>query len=96
METKFKRVQEAIQSLKNIKNLNKITENGLEYLYELETLMNYVHSSLTFEEKETPAFEDWLKTFKQVDGKLYQYDNYRTYCHSAMLEQYRHLMEINF
>ena len=40
-------------------------------------------------EKYTPTFEEWIKTFKQVDGKLYQLDNYRTYCIAAMHQEYR-------
>jgi hypothetical protein len=44
---------------------------------------------VTFKEKNIPTFEDWIKTFKEVDGKLYQLDNYRTFCIAAMHEQYR-------
>jgi len=49
---------------------------------------------VTFKEKNIPTFEDWIKTFKQVDGKLYQLDNYRTYCIAAMHEQYRLTFEV--
>jgi hypothetical protein len=45
MKTKFKRVQEEIETLKWHLKDNSLSESGKEKLNELETLMDYAHSS---------------------------------------------------
>ena len=50
METKFKRVQEEIETLKWHLKDNSLSESGKHKLKELETLMDYAHSSLQLKE----------------------------------------------
>ena len=82
---------------KNLKHVNYtnssyelMNKNGLDGVAkELNDLFALLGVGKSVKEKNTPTFEEWIKTFKQVDGKLYQLDNYRTYCIAAMHQEYR-------
>lgn len=73
MENKFKRVQEEIEELKWHLFDDSLTEKGKEKLKELETLMDYAHSSLQLKDKNRITFDEYLKKhYKWYNGFYYE------------------------
>ena len=70
METKFKRVQEEIEVLKWHLKDDALTETGKERLKELETLMDYAHSSSQLPYKNEKLIENMCLSFRRDYGLL--------------------------
>ena len=89
METEYPRIKEVIELYKKQEKEINLNFRGKELLIELETLMDYVHSSLKLEEKETLTFEGWLKdNCRYLYNEFYDYKN-GTYSRETLYRKYK-------